>query len=382
MSRPTKITIDLDAIRENYHLARRVHGAHALAVVKANAYGHGALECATALAPSADGFAVAFLQEAVELRSSGITSPILVLEGVFDDTELKLANELDLWLVVHHDEQVKLLERGKLNNRVHVWLKLNSGMHRAGFACQRAREVHRHLMDTGNVASITLMSHFACADELNSAMTEEQIARFDAATSDLPGDRSLANSAGLLWWPRARREWARPGLMMYGIAPQGNELPHLVPAMTFTSEIFAVRDVAAGEPLGYGATFVATRAMRAGLVCAGYADGYPQTAATGTPIAVSGHRTSLVGRVSMDMLMVDITNLTSVGIGSDVELWGSNVRVTDVAKAAGRIAYELVCNVKRAPRAYRDRLNEELNVRTAPSNTARFESPVRVRSIA
>ena len=193
------------------------------------------------------------------------------------------------------------------------------------------------------------------------------------------GDRSLANSAGLLWWPRARREWARPGLMMYGIAPQGNELPHLMPAMSFTSEIFAARDVAAGEPLGYGATYVATRAMRVGLVCAGYADGYPQTAATGTPIAVNGHRTSLVGRVSMDMLMVDITSLPGVGIGSEVELWGGNVRITDVAKAAGRIAYELVCNVKRAPRIYRDRLNDALD---STSMTGQFELPARVRSIA
>jgi alanine racemase len=377
MTRPTKVTIDLDAIRENYQLARRVHGAHALAVVKANAYGHGAVECATVLAAHADAFGVAFTQEAVELRASGISNPILVLEGVFDETELELASELDLWVVVHQDEQLKLLEQSQIERRLHVWLKLDSGMHRAGFPCEQAREVYRRLISTGNVAEITLMTHFACADELNSAMTEQQIARFDAATADLPGDRSLANSAGLLWWPRARREWARPGLMMYGIAPQGNELPHLVAAMTFTSQIFAVRDIQAGEPIGYGATFVATRTMRVGIVCAGYADGYPQTAATGTPIAVNGLRTSLVGRVSMDMLMVDLTNLPSVGIGSDVELWGPTIRVTDVAKAAGRIAYELVCNVKRAPRVYRDRLSDL----DQTSATGQWDS-IRVRSIA
>lgn len=379
MSRPTTVTIDLDAIRENYQLARRVHGAHALAVVKANAYGHGAIDCARALAADADGFAVAFLQEALELRVNAVSNPILVLEGVFDEAELELASELDLWLVVHHEEQVKLLERSAIDRRLHVWLKLDSGMHRAGIPCEQAREMHRRLMSTGKVAAITLMTHFACADELNSAMTEQQIARFDAATAELPGDRSLANSAGLLWWPRARREWARPGLMMYGIAPQGNELPHLVPAMTFTSQIFAVRDVAAGEPLGYGAAFVATRAMRAGLVCAGYADGYPQTAATGTPIAVNGHRTSLVGRVSMDMLMVDISNLPGAGIGSAVELWGPNIRVTDVAKAAGRIAYELVCNVRRAPLTYRNRADGDIDS-LAP--TGQFEALTRLRSIA
>lgn len=378
MTRPTQITIDLDAIRENYQLARRVHGGHALAVVKANAYGHGAIECANALAAHADGFAVAFLQEGIELRSNGITNPILVLEGVFDEAELKLANEFDLWLVVHHDEQIKLIERSALSRRVHVWLKLDSGMHRAGFACERAREAHRRLSDTNKVGAITLMSHFACADDLNSPMTTEQIERFDAATADLPGDRSLGNSAGLLWWPRARRDWARPGLMTYGIAPQGNELPHLTPAMKFTSRVFAVRDVAAGESLGYGATFVATRAMRAGLVCAGYADGYPQTAGTGTPIAVNGDRTSIVGRVSMDMLMVDITNLPGAGIDSEVELWGPTIKVTEVARAAGRIAYELVCNVKRAPLVYRDRLAKDFE----DAASDQLGAGHRVRSIA
>lgn len=379
MSRPTTVAIDLDAIRENYLLARRVHGAHALAVVKANAYGHGAIQCASALAPHADGFAVAFAQEAAELRANGITNPILVLEGVFDDTELTLASELDLWLVVHHEEQVKRLERSALDRRMHVWLKLDSGMHRAGIPCEQAREMHRRLMSSGNVAEITLMTHFACADDTNSAMTEQQIARFDAATAELPGDRSLANSAGLLWWPRARREWARPGLMMYGIAPEGNELPHLVPSMTFTSQIFAIREVQAGEPLGYGATFVATRTMRVGLVCAGYADGYPQTAPSGAPVAVNGHRTSLVGRVSMDMLMIDITNLPGVGIGSAVELWGATVRVTEVAKAAGRIAYELVCNVKRAPLMYRDRASEQ---HEPAALVGQLSPPARMRSIA
>jgi alanine racemase len=204
------------------------------------------------------------------------------------------------------------------------------------------------------VSSITLMTHFSCADNPRSKTTAEQIERFDAATSHLPGDRSLCNSAGLLWWPKARRDWARPGLMLYGIAPEGNELPNLQPVMTFNSSVFAVRAVRPGDALGYGATYVASRAMRVGLVCVGYADGYPQTAPSGTSVAVDGQRASLVGRVSMDMLMVDLTDLPNAGIGSDVELWGATIQASEVAKASGRIAYELLCNVKRVPLLYRD----------------------------
>lgn len=374
MTRPSHITIDLDALRANYQLARRVHGGRALAVIKANAYGHGALACANALAQQADGFAVAFLDEARALREGGVRNPILVLEGVFDDAELELAAALDLWLVVHHEEQIGMLARSRVAPQsLNVWLKIDSGMHRAGFDCAHAERAYGRLMSTGKVRSITLMTHFACADAPRSTMTLEQIERFDAATRNLPGDRSLSNSAGLLWWPKARRDWARAGLMLYGIPPEGNELPQLQPVMTFESRVFAVRSLQPGEPIGYGATYIAERPMRVGVVCAGYADGYPQTAPSGTPIAVDGRRTSLVGRVSMDMLIVDLTGMPDTGIHSKVELWGRTVRVSEVATAAGRIPYELVCAVRRAPITYREMASagseQELAQRIVPTQS-------------
>ncbi|NLG76912.1 MAG: alanine racemase [Xanthomonadaceae bacterium] len=354
MTRPSHVVVDLDSLRSNYRLARRIHGGRSLAVIKGDAYGHGALACANALAPEADGFAVAFLDEARALREGGIANPILVLEGAFNDAELAIANALDLWLVVHHDEQIDMLARGRIApRRLNVWLKIDSGMHRAGFDCADAGRAYERLLSTGKVRSITLMTHFARADTLRSTMTAEQIERFDAATRHLPGDRSLCNSAGLLWWPKARRDWARAGLMLYGIPPEGNELPQLQPAMTFNSRVVAVRSLRPGEPIGYNATYVAQRSMRVGLVCVGYADGYPQTAPSGTPIAVDGRRTSLVGRVSMDMLSVDLTDLPDAGLGSEVELWGRTIRVAEVAAACGRIPYELVCHVRRAPVTYR-----------------------------
>lgn len=367
MTRPSRITVDLDALRANYQLARRVHGGRALAVIKANAYGHGALACAKALAQHADGFAVAFLDEACALREGGVRNPILVLEGVFDGAELELASTLDVGLVVHHEEQISMLARSRLAPRsLNVWLKIDSGMHRAGFDCAHAERAYGRLMSTGKVRSITLMTHFACADAPRNAMTAQQIERFDAATRNLSGERSLCNSAGLLWWPKARRDWARAGLMLYGIAPEGNELPQLQPAMTFNTRVFAVRSLQPGEPVGYGATYVAKRPMRVGLVCAGYADGYPQTARSGTPIAVEGRRTALVGRVSMDMLIADLTDLPEAGIDSEVELWGRAVRVSEVASAAGRIPYELVCNVRRAPIVHRDAASAASEQEIAP----------------
>lgn len=352
MTRPTRVRIDLAALRSNYLHARGVHGGRALAVLKANAYGHGALACARSLASVVDGFAVAFVDEARVLREGGVRNPILVLEGVFNATELKLAHELDLWLVVHQDEQIRLLQQSPILGAFNVWLKIDTGMSRAGFRSTEATDAHRRLMSTGKVSSITLMTHFARADETGEPMTVHQIETFDAATATLDGERSLCNSAGLMAWPAARRDWARPGLILYGVSPNGEAVPALQPVMTFESSVFAVRTLEPGESLGYGATFTATRRTRVGLVCAGYADGYPQTARTGTPLAVDGHATTLIGRVSMDMLTVDLTALPDAGVGSTVELWGSQVPVDAVARASGRSPYELLCSVKRAPLVY------------------------------
>lgn len=352
MTRPTRVRIDLAALRANYLHARGVHGGRALAVIKANAYGHGALACARSLASIVDGFAVAFVDEARALRDGGVRNPILVLEGIFNATELKLAHELDLWLVVHQEEQVRLLQQNPIVGPFNVWLKIDTGMSRAGFRSSDAADAHRRLLSTGKVSSITLMTHFARADEPGESMTVHQIETFDAVTATLGGERSLCNSAGLMAWPAARRDWARPGLMLYGVSPHGDRVPELRPAMTFESSVFAVRTLEPGESLGYGATFTATEPTRVGLVCAGYADGYPQTAKTGTPLAVDGQPTALIGRVSMDMLTVDLTELPGAGVGSNVELWGAQIPVETVARASGRSPYELLCSVKRAPLLY------------------------------
>jgi alanine racemase len=349
VTRPTSVRIDLAALRNNYLYARGVHGGRALAVLKANAYGHGALASAHSLASVADGFAVAFLDEACVLREGGVRNPILVLEGCFNASELKLVNELDLWVVVHQEEQIRLIEESRTGARFNVWLKIDTGMSRAGFRRTDAAHAYQRLQNTGKVSSITLMTHFARADEPGEPMTAQQIEAFDAATAMLRGERSLCNSAGLLAWPSARRDWARPGLMLYGVTTHGHDVPELQPVMTFASRVFNVRTLEAGESLGYGATFVASQRTRVGLVCAGYADGYPQTAVTGTPMAVDGHATSLIGRVSMDMLTVDLTNVPTADVGSSVELWGPRVPVAVVAKGATRSPYELLCSVKRAP---------------------------------
>ena len=350
--RPARALIDLAALRHNYRLARQLHGGRALAVVKANAYGHGAVRCAQALTAEADGFAVAFLEEALELRAAGVAQPILLLEGVFAAAELAKVARHGLWTVIHHEAQIEMLERTPLATPIHVWLKINSGMNRAGFLPAAARDAWQRLKATGKVGDITLMTHFARADEPQVITTREQVARFDAAIADLPGCRSLANSGAILGWPQARRDWARPGILLYGADPMPDENHGLQAVMTLESAVMAVREIGAGEALGYGGRFIAARNTRVGLVAMGYADGYPRTVPDGTPVTVDGRQASLIGRVSMDMLTVDLSELPDAGIGSRVELWGRQIAVNRVAHAAGTIAYELLCNVKRVPFTY------------------------------
>ncbi len=345
--RPARALIDLDALRHNYRLARERHGGQALAVVKANAYGHGAVRCARALAGEADGFAVACLEEALELRAAGIQAPILLLEGVFEAAELAEVARHQLWPVVHHAEQLRMLEQARPQSPFAVWLKINSGMNRAGFLPDDAQAAWQRLQACAAVGTITLMTHFARADEPHLLSTTEQIAAFDAATAGLPGPRSLANSAGVLGWPAAHRDWARPGILLYGADPMPDEANALRPVMTLESRIMALREIPPGAALGYGARFRAERPTRVGLVAMGYADGYPRSAPDGTPVSVDGRPTRLIGRVSMDMLTVDLTELPDAGLGSRVELWGNAVGVNRVAQCAGTIAYELLCNVKR-----------------------------------
>ena len=316
-------------------------------MVKANAYGHGAVQCAHALAAEADGFAVAFLDEALQLRAAGITHPILLLEGVFDASELDEVVRHELWTVVHHDLQIEMIASRDLAAPLHVWLKVNSGMNRAGFLPDGVRRAWQRLNDTGKVSDIALMTHFARADEPDVITTAEQIAAFDAGTRDLPGLRSLANSSAILGWPDAHRDWGRPGILLYGADPMPEENHGLLPVMTLESQIMAVRDIPAGAALGYGGRFVAEVPTRVGLVAMGYADGYPRSAPEGTPVAVDGKLTRLIGRVSMDMMTVDLTDLPDAGIGSRVELWGRQISINRIAAGVGTISYELLCNVKR-----------------------------------
>lgn len=351
--RPARALIDLDALRHNYRLARARHGARALAVIKANAYGHGAVACARAL-PEADGFAVAFLDEAMVLRDAGITQPILLLEGAFSADELLRASAFELWPVVHHAGQLEMIEATDLPRPLEVWLKLNSGMNRAGFEPADARAAWQRLRDSGKVGTITLMTHLARADEPDVIATPEQLARFEAATTALPGPRSVSNSAGILGWPAAHADWGRAGILLYGADPMPGEPNGLRPVMTLESAVLSVRELPAGAAVGYGARFRTDRPTRIGLVALGYADGYPRSAPDGTPVAVDGVTTRLVGRVSMDMLTVDLSELPQAGPGSRVELWGPQVPVNRVAAGAGTIAYELLCNVKRVRFEYRD----------------------------
>ncbi len=346
--RPARALIDLQALRHNYQLAREVTGAKALAVIKADAYGHGAVPVAQALEAQADGFAVACIEEALELRAAGIRAPVLLLEGFFEADELPLIIEQDLWCVVHSLWQLDAIEQARLSKPLTVWLKLDSGMHRVGLHPKDYQEAYQRLLASGKVAKIVLMSHFAVS-------SNEQVTVFEAARQGLAAEVSLRNSPSVLGWPSVSSDWVRPGIMLYGATPFGEDqalAARLQPVMTLESKVICVRELPAGEPVGYGARFVTPKPMRIGVVAMGYADGYPRHAPTGTPVLVAGQRSRLLGRVSMDMLCVDLTDLPQAGLGSTVELWGKHILASDVAVAAETIPYQIFCNLRRVPRLY------------------------------
>lgn len=355
--RPLAAIVDLAAIVHNYAVAKRcAPGRQAFAVVKANAYGHGVREVVTALYEVADGFAVASLEEAAEVRAMHGEARILLLEGCFEASEYPIAAQLGLDVVIQSAAQAEALLAGELSRPLNVWLKLDSGMHRLGFDPAVLRGWHARLRGAAQVAELSLISHFACADERGHPFTELQVERF-LGLLDLDFDqRSLANSAAVLTIPAAHMDWLRPGIMLYGATPfaelSAAELG-LRPAMTLAARVIAVREVAAGESVGYGATWLAGRPSRIATVSCGYADGYPRHAPSGTPLLVEGRRAPLVGRVSMDMLAVDVTDLPQAGVDSPVELWGAQLPVDEVAAACGSIGYELLTKVTaRVPRRY------------------------------
>lgn len=349
MSRPIRASIDLDALRHNYGVAREHAGkASVWAVVKANAYGHGLLRVARALVDAADGFALIELGGAIALREAGITQPILLLEGFYDADELPLFAQHRLTPVVHSLHQVKLLAASRLPTRLPVYLKLNTGMNRLGLNADEIGTALQALQASAQVGSISMMTHFADADSGQEGRgIAGQMSAFDAMRGAHGFPLSLANSAALLRYPESLGDWARAGIMLYGSSPfpelRSAVALGLRPAMTLQSELIAVRDLSAGERIGYGGVFQASAAMKVGIVACGYADGYPRHAPTGTPVLVSGQRTRTLGRVSMDKICVDLTEIPAAGIGSPVILWGKGLSADLVAAAAGTVSYELFC---------------------------------------
>ncbi len=347
--RPLHARISLPALAHNLAVARRrAPQAKTLAVIKANGYGHGMLRVAEAL-KEAEGFAVLALDEALALRRAGYQQKLLLLEGFFEAGELPPLAENCIATVVHGEWQVHALERAKLALPVEVFLKFNSGMNRLGFRPGQIAEMLARLRACPMVGNVTLMSHFATADDANGIAWQQDVVARLYREFQLPG--SFANSAAILRYPEAHADWVRPGIMLYGSSPfadRSAEELGLQPVMTLESRLIAVQELQPGDRLGYGALFVADKPTRVGIVACGYADGYPRHAATGTPIQVNGQRTRTLGRVSMDMLFADITDIPAAGVGSPVVLWGEGVPVDEVAASAGTISYELLCAL--APR--------------------------------
>ena len=353
MPRPIHAVIHAQALRHNLARLRQASGdARVWAVVKANAYGHGLARAYESLR-GADGFALLDVNEAQTLRDVGWRGPLLLLEGVFEQRDLELCSRLDLWHVVHHEGQIDMLSRHKTQVPQRVFLKMNSGMNRLGFAPQAFKSAWTRLNALPQVDEISLMTHFAHADGEPGVAAQLEV--FAQHSSDLPGERSLANSAALLRHSPSdavTADWVRPGIALYGSSPDHgvHDAAHwqLQPAMSLRSRLIGVQSLAAGDSVGYGGAFVADRDMRMGVVACGYADGYPRHAPTGTPVLVNGVRTRTLVRVSMDMLCVDLSELPSVAIGDEVTLWGSAstgqvLCIDEVAAAAGTVGYELMC---------------------------------------
>jgi alanine racemase len=358
MPRPIQATIHTEALRHNLARVRAAApDAKVWGVVKANAYGHG-IERVWEGLRGVDGFALLDLQEAERVRALGWRGPILLLEGVFEARDLELCSRLNLWHAVHCDEQIDMLAMHKTHQPHRVFLKMNSGMNRLGFSPQRYRAAWTRLDALPQVDEISLMTHFSDADGARGIA--HQVSVFEDVTRDLPGERTLSNSAASLRFgtqPPVRADWVRPGIAVYGSAPDFplHDIAHwdLQPTMTLATRVIAVQQLQPGDTVGYGSSFTADAPLRIGVIACGYADGYPRHCTTGTPVLVDGVRTRLVGRVSMDMVTVDLTPVPQAGFGSEVTLWGraSNgavIAIDEPARAAATVGYELMCAL--APR--------------------------------
>lgn len=356
--RPTTATIRLADIASNYQLAKRLApGSQSIAVIKANAYGHGMLKVAQFLQDMVPVFAVATVDEAVQLRDAGISKPILILQGAGRASDLSEAVARDFWLVLHQQQQIDWVMSAKLSGPVRVWVKVDTGMHRLGFSPDAVDSICDDLYSSPNVQpGLVLCTHLACADDMDDPMTREQVKVIRSCSGKHNSYLSIANSAGILYWPETHAKWNRPGYMLYGLCPTGafgdhshglpNGLPNgLRPAMTMNSEIIAIRNLVPGDGVGYGHDWVAKRHSTIGTIAIGYGDGYPRHAPSGTPVLVNGQRVPLAGRVSMDAISVDLTDIENVKAGDLAELWGQNLSVNEVASFAGTIGYEILAGL-------------------------------------
>ncbi|WP_205289405.1 alanine racemase [Lysobacter sp. TY2-98] len=360
MARPTSATIHVDALRHNLGQIRaRAPNSRVMAVVKADGYGHGLERVARALA-GADAFGVAALSDAERLRAAGISQPILLLSGFDEPSDIERLRALNVWTAVHHVSQLEMLEQAAPGEPLDCWLKLDSGMHRLGFAPDAFHDAHRRLtaLRGGTVGAIVLMNHFASSDEfLDSpslgAQTREQMEVFRAVTAGLDGARSLANSAAVLGWPDAHDDWVRPGGALYGISVVDGRTGEdfgLRAAMTLSTRLIAVNRVCKGGRIGYAGTWECPEDMDVGVAAIGYGDGYPRAAPAGTPVLVGSHRTQVIGRVSMDLMTVDLRGVPGARVGDPVTLWGPELPVETIASAARTIGYELTCSITRRVR--------------------------------
>jgi alanine racemase len=354
MSRTTTATIHLDALVHNLARVRQAApGARVMAVVKADAYGHGLERVATTLA-AADAFGVSTFEEAERLRAAGLGHRIVLLSGFDDPADFVRMRQHGLDAVVHHESLLAMLERHGAGAPMRVWLKLDTGMHRLGFPASQAGDAHARLRALDWIdPDIGLMTHFASSDEFDGAQTQAQLESFAAATAALAGDRSLANSAAILGWPHAHAQWVRAGGALYGMSVatgrSGADFG-LRPAMTLSSRLIAINRVARGEPVGYSATWHCPEDMPVGVAAIGYGDGYPRAAKAGTPVLVRGVRVPVIGRVSMDLMTLDLRGLPDAAVGDPVVLWGADLPVEEVAAHAGTIGYELTCSITRRVR--------------------------------
>ncbi len=354
--RPLIAEVNLAALKYNFSVAQQAApDSRNFAVIKADAYGHGAVQCAQALQTSADGFAVASIEEAVELRIAKISLPILVLSAFSQSEEVELLAHYELMPVVHSIYQLDILaQNNQSRTPIECWLKIDSGMNRLGLNKSEYLQAQAKINGIDLIQAVGVMSHFACSDETHNNFTQIQINNFSELTDTIKLPLSLANSCAVMAWPASHKHWNRPGIMLYGTSSIDNgQDSHLQPVMRFYSQIIAVKNIRKGQSVGYGQTFVADKDIKVGVVACGYADGYPRGIANDSPIVVNGYRTRILGRVSMDTMSVDLSLVPQAQVGDQVELWGERLAVREVADAAQTIPYELLTRVsKRVPRVY------------------------------